>query len=236
MNAISNRMAAPLVFLAAPETEPLLGGGLADIFEKGGVVMYIIVGLSVVGLAFAFERLVALRRGVLVPRSWIGGLHEAVKSGDSAKVQQLLDEEKGPLARILAAGFAVRDTGRREMERVMEAVGTHELSRVKRPIGPLAVLATVEPLLGLLGTILGMISTFNLLQSTSAADRVATLAPGIGQALYTTAAGLCVAIPFVLLHHYLTGKAHRIAEDWSLVGTEFVADWHVEGSMGERAA
>ncbi|HGY92361.1 MAG TPA: MotA/TolQ/ExbB proton channel family protein [Planctomycetes bacterium] len=236
MSTLSCRMAAPLVFLAAPQAEPLLGGGFADIFEKGGVVMYIIVGLSVVGLAFAFERLVALRRGVLVPKAWTGELREAVKSGDAAKVEQFLKEEKGPLARILSAGFAVRNMGRREMERVMEAVGAHELSRVKRPIGPLAVLATVEPLLGLLGTILGMISTFNLLQSTSAADRVATLAPGIGQALYTTAAGLCVAIPFVLLHHFLTGKAHRIAEDWSLVGTEFVADWDVEDAGRERAA
>ncbi len=236
MNALPCLGFQPSLFFAAPEVEPLLGGGFADIFEKGGVVMFIIVGLSVVGLAFAFERIVALRRGVLVPKSWVASFHEAVKSGDVAGVGRLLDERKGPLPRILAAGFAVRDMGRREMERVMEAVGTHELSRVKRPIAPLGVLATVEPLLGLLGTILGMISTFNLLQSTSAADRVATLAPGIGQALYTTAAGLCVAIPFVLLHHYLTGKAHRIAEDWSLVGTEFVADWSVEAANRERAA
>ena len=62
------------------------------------------------------------------------------------------------------------------------------------------------PLLGLLGTILGMITTFNLLGDTSPAERVQKLAPGIGQALYTTAAGLSVSIPFVMLHHYLIGR------------------------------
>ena len=102
----------------------------------------------------------------------------------------------------------------------MEAVGAHEVARLRRPVRPLAVLATVEPLLGLLGTILGMISTFNMLHTTSAAERVEKLAPGIGQALYTTAAGLCVAIPFVMLYHYLNGRVNRAAEEWSLVGTD----------------
>ena len=196
--------------------------GVKDLFDKGGFVMMIIVGLSVVGVAFALERLVSLRKSRLLPAKIKSGLEEAKNSGTPETLHQEIKAGTTPLARVLKAGLSRSNMGVAEMERSMEAQGELEAARLLRPVRPIATLAQVEPLLGLLGTILGMISTFNLLHTTSAAERVSKLAPGIGQALYTTAAGLAIAIPFVLIHHYLQGRVLRATEEWSVMGTDLV--------------
>lgn len=206
---------------AQGENAPL-GGDVVDVVEKGGVVMVVILGLSIVGLALAFERLVALRRGVLVPATLKDDIEKAAAAGDRDRLETLAAEARGPLGRVLQAGLRWRRHGPAAVERAMEQAGEGEVARLKRPVRPLAILATIEPMLGLLGTVLGMISTFNTLHATTAAERVAKLAPGIGQALYTTAAGLCVAIPFVLLYHFLNGKVNRAAEEWSRVGNDLL--------------
>ena len=161
-------------------------------------------------------------------------IRNASRSGDWEAVRSATESRKGPLARILSEGLKRREQGPAEVERTMEAVGTHEVERLKRPVRPLAVLATVQPLLGLLGTIFGMIATFNLLGDTSPADRVQKLAPGIGKALYTTAAGLCVSIPFVVLYHYLVGRVNRVAEEWSVLGSDLVLAMR-GGAAGKEA-
>ena len=243
---MKNRMALLMVPLAvlslthsahAADEGNLLGDGFLEIIKQGGPVMIIIMALSVVGLAFAFERMVALRRGVLVPKRALAELKSSFQAQDRGTTARILGENKGPVFRILQAGHERRHHGAREMERAMEAVGAHEVAKLRRPTRPLSVLATVEPLLVLLGTILGMISTFNMLNTTTSAERVEKLAPGIGQALYTTAAGLCVAIPFVILYHYLNGRVNRAAEEWSLVGTDLALafDEPIEEEKGEAA-
>ncbi|MEZ6194667.1 MAG: MotA/TolQ/ExbB proton channel family protein [Planctomycetota bacterium] len=222
--------------LFAAEEDRLLGGGIADIVETGGAVMVVILAGSVVGLALALERFVSLRASNLVPKSYADALREAAGRDDVGALGTLAREGKGPLARILEAGFRVGRGDPREMERAMESMGQHEIGRLKRPVRPLAIIATVAPLLGLLGTVLGMITTFNLLGGTSPADRVETLAPGIGKALYTTAAGLCVAIPFVVLYHVLNGRIQRAAAEWGLIGTDVVAACAAAREGGKGAA
>ena len=207
----------------AAEPEPLLGGGISQILDTGGIVMIIILVGSVVGLALAMERLVTLRRSALVPSDFVEEVKAATEKRDWKTLESVCNAGKGPLARILQAGFRLGRHDAREMERAMESRGRHEVVTLRRPVKPIAILATISPLLGLLGTILGMIATFNLLGDTSPADRVQTLAPGIGKALYTTAAGLCVAIPFVILYHVLTGRILRAASEWSLIGTDILA-------------
>lgn len=201
---------------------PLLGGGAIEIVQQGGIVMLIILAGSVAGLALAFERVVALRRRQLVPHELVSALRNAIQSGSFGEAKRLADAGSTPLARIVAAGLNCPG-GAASMEKSMEAVAGREVQRLKRPVRPIAVLASVMPLLGLLGTILGMIRTFNMLHGVSAADRVEALAPGIGQALYTTAAGLIVSIPFVFLFHHLNGQVNRAASEWSVLGTELVA-------------
>lgn len=210
---------------AAPEeaaSDKLLGGGVQEILDRGGIVMILILLGSVVALALAFERAVATRARVLVPKRWVRELREKLEAGSMTEVGRMVAERKAPLARILLAGWKRRELGPSAAESAMEAAGGHEVARLERPIRPLSILANIQPLLGLLGTILGMIGTFNVLHDTTPSERVAKLAPGIGQALYTTAAGLCAAIPCLLLFHWLRGRVHRVAERWSQVGEEFL--------------
>ncbi len=218
----------------AADGQPL--AGVKDLFDKGGWVMIVIVGLSVVGVAFALERLVGLRRSRLVPETIRTAVATATSHGSVENLRTLVNVENTPLARIIAIGLKRAHAGVSEMERAMEAQGILESSRLQRPIRPIGVLAQVEPLLGLLGTILGMITTFNLLHTTSAAERVSKLAPGIGQALYTTAAGLAIAIPFVLIHHHLQGRVIKAAEEWSVIGTDLVELVHQVGKGVEPKA
>ena len=201
--------------------EPLLGGGAMEMVRQGGVVMWVILGGSVVGLALAFERIMSLRQRNLLPDDLVVAVRQAIRSGSFEEARSLAASGTTPLARVIAAGLSrIEEPG--PMEKTMEAVAGQEVQRLKRPVRPIAILASVMPLLGLLGTILGMIRTFNLLSGVNAADRVETLAPGIGQALYTTAAGLMVSIPFLLLFHYLNGQVNRAATEWGVLGTELV--------------
>ena len=225
---------APSAF-AGTETG-VLSGDLTDIFEKGGLLMYPIVGLSVIGLAFAFERMVALRRGILAPKDLMARVRQAARAHDAEAVGRELGSDGAPLARILRAGLARQPLGSQEMERAMESAGALEVARLRRNVRILAVLATVEPLLGLLGTVLGMIQTFNQLHGTSPAERVEKLAPGIGQALYTTAAGLCVAIPFVLLFHWLSGRINRAVEEWNDCGGDLALGLSTTAGKGTGEA
>jgi biopolymer transport protein ExbB len=212
----------PALQAQAEDKAPLLGGSFLDILEKGGIVMGLILLGSIVGLAMALERIVALRRARLLPAALIRDLREATETGQVEDVERLVKDREEPLARILSAGLSHRHLGPQDVERVMETAGGREVARLKGPVRPLAVLATIEPLLGLLGTVLGMIGTFNVLNSTSAAERVERLAPGIGQALYTTVGGLCAAIPFVILYHFLVGRVNRAADEWSALGSDLV--------------
>ncbi|MFT7620174.1 MAG: biopolymer transport protein ExbB [Planctomycetota bacterium] len=230
MNLVKKTLTACLMLAALPSTlfaageEPL--EGVKDLFDKGGFVMVIIVALSVIGVALAFERFVNLRRSRLVPKNLKEAMKSAQESGSAHDLKSILSAQATPLARILHVGMVRSNAGITEMERSMEAQGELESAKLQRPIRPLGVIAQVEPLLGLLGTILGMITTFNLLHTTSAAERVSKLAPGIGQALYTTAAGLAIAIPFVLIHHHLQGRVMKAAEEWSVMGTDLVELLH----------
>lgn len=213
----------------AEQEDKLLSGGVVDVLDKGGPVMILILVGSIVAIAFAFERAVTFRNRTLLPSSLVKGIREA--GADVGQVQALVDEhDNRPLARIIGAGLKRKDRGTAAVEQAMEAQGAREVARLKRPVRPIAILATVQPLLGLLGTIIGMIGTFNVLAGTSAAERVEKLAPGIGTALYTTAAGLCAAIPCVLLYHWLVGRVNKAAEEWSNVGTEFITALDADGS------
>ena len=219
----------------AADENPLLGGGVFDILDKGGPVMILILSASVLGLALAFERMVSLRRRRLCPPELISAVQRATESGD---LDSLLPatEAQSPLARILNAGLRWRSQGSAEMEKAMESVAAQEIGRLRRPVRPIAILASIMPLLGLLGTILGMISTFNMLKGVSASDRVETLAPGIGQALYTTAAGLSVAIPFLIAYHFLSSQLNRAASEWSILGTNLALAASSEEKAREEAA
>ncbi|HLU12408.1 MAG TPA: MotA/TolQ/ExbB proton channel family protein [Arenimonas sp.] len=178
---------------------------MLELIKAGGWVMLPIIVLAVLALAIILERFWSLRRREVLPP----GLGEEVR--EWAKGRQLdprhIDvlRRNSPLGELLAAGLDVRDRPRELIKERIEDVGRHVAHRLERFLATLGTIAAVTPLLGLLGTVFGMIEMFMEILVSGVGD-ANQLAGGIGQALISTAAGLCVAIPALMFHRYLRGR------------------------------
>ena len=178
---------------------------MLELIKAGGWVMAPIIALAVLALAIILERFWSLRRKEVLP----DGLGEEVR--DWARGRQLdpkhidILRRNSPLGELLAAGLDVRHRPREIIKERIEDVGRHVAHRMERFLNTLGTIAAVAPLLGLLGTVFGMIEMFLDILTAGVGD-ANRLAGGIGQALISTAAGLCVAIPAVMFHRYLRGR------------------------------
>ena len=185
---------------------------LWQLFLAGGLLMWPIVAMSLVVVTFGIERLVALRRSRFVPAGLRAGIAKAVVPGpfDPRKVWKLCQEFPSAAADVLRAMLEKVGRPIPEIERAAEVAKDREASRLYANIRPISLAVTVTPLLGLLGTVQGMIIAFYTTANLEAgANRAAELANGIYVALITTFAGLCVAIPAAMIAHYLEGRILR---------------------------
>ena len=190
--------------------------------EGGGIIGYIILGLSIIAMAYAISAALRTRRAQLVPEEQVKELRMQADAGD---FQQALEDCQTPegdtfLGRIAAAGIdrALRvPRGGLDARSAMEDAGEDETARLFRAIDPIAVIASVAPLLGLLGTVQGMIGAFETVAgaATKSSTYYETLAYNISIALITTFQGLVVAIPAVMIHSWLRNRIDRAASDAS---------------------
>ncbi len=175
-----------------------------EIIIAGGPVMWPIILCSVIAAAIMLERLWTLQRKRVIPRELTDRVWKLVetRSLNERHIEALA--RNSPLGRVLAAGLANRNQGRDIMKEVIEDTGRHVVHELERFLNPLGTIAAISPLLGLLGTVTGMIQAFEAITSEGVGDpRV--LSGGIGEALITTAAGLIVAIPALIGFRYLRG-------------------------------
>lgn len=177
---------------------------MLELFKAGGWVMWPIAAISVLALGIVLERLWSLRRNTVLPK----GLGEEVR--EWARHAHLdpkhIDALRGnsPLGQVLAAGLDVRHRPREVIRERIEDVGRHVMHQMERYLNTLGTIASAAPLLGLLGTVIGMMRMFLGILDHGIGD-MTQLAGGIGQALVTTAAGICVAIPALVFHRYFRG-------------------------------
>ena len=196
---------------AAPEAGGTIRGkNLWETLSRGGPLMIPILLCSLIGVAFAIERFVALRQKAVAPRDLAEGVLEALNNGSTAEAIRLCEERPSSLARVLAAGLRLAGAPRDEITTAMQEAGERELWNLERFAKPLNVIAGVAPLLGLLGTVWGMIIAFDVVAQKGALGDPRQLANGIATALLTTLAGLSVAIPCYVLHHYFRDKSDRL--------------------------
>lgn len=197
---------------------------LYDVFKTGGVLMWPILGCSMVMLMFAFERFVSLWRGRILPRPFITRFLLQLEDGQLTPAEALkrCEDDGSPIAQVFAA--AVRKWGRSsvEIEQAMLDAGERVGTTLRRNLRVLNTIATITPLLGLLGTVFGMIECFNVVSSTNAMGRPDLLAKGIGEALITTAAGLTVAIPTLIFYLYFGSCADRRIVEIDALGQQVV--------------
>ena len=190
------------------------GSTLADIWNKGGPLMWVLAGLSVIALAVILYLLLAQRREALAPRALISDVFSRLQAGDHAEARRLCQRRPCAFgALVLAALDAVRGTPqgtRPKVANAVETTGSHLAERIQAAVDWLADIAAIAPLVGLLGTVLGMYQAFGAMGNDLAANaRPMVLAQGVGKAIITTMFGLVVSIPCLLFHAIMRRRAAR---------------------------
>ena len=176
-----------------------------ELLQSGGAIMAVIFVFSLVGLAAFFERLFALRRGRVVPESMRIELLELVRQGRLADAITTCRKDDGPLGRVVEVIVAHAGQPRADIKELAEEVGRRESADLERFTGVVGIVASVAPLLGLLGTVWGMIQTFDVIQANGMGD-IGRMAGGISTALVTTFGGLSVGIPALMGHRFLLSR------------------------------
>jgi biopolymer transport protein ExbB len=179
-----------------------------DWLVRGGIMMAPILVFSVIAMGTFLERLWVLRRDLILPEESLRELENFLKKKMIPEARTYCQQHPSPLARILFAGLQQYGNSRDLIKENMEERGKAEDLELKKYIGLLHTIASVSPLLGLLGTVSGMIKVFGTI-SVEGVGNPASLATGISEALITTAAGLTVAIPTFLGQRYLAARAER---------------------------
>ena len=204
---------------AAIPTKSLLG-----ILREGGLVMMPLLACSFVMLIFVFERSISLRRGRVVPGPFVKRfLHQLEERQLDREQAVLICEENGsPIARVFAA--AVKKWGRPavEIEQAIIDTGERVVHELRRYLRVFNGIATVAPMLGLMGTVFGMIHAFNDIATSDAMGRPELLARGISEALLTTAMGLMVAVPAQILYWWFVSVVDRLTVRIDALGQEVV--------------
>lgn len=182
---------------------------MLEIIKAGGWVMWPILACSVLAMAIICERLWSLRPKRILPPQLVAQVWNLYRKDqlDSTYLRQL--QTSSPLGAVLAAGLANHRYGREVMKEAIEDAGrqvTHELERFLDSLG---TIASISPLLGLLGTVLGMIKVFSAITAAGVGEPK-VLAGGIAEALITTAAGLSVAIPVLIFHRYFQARVDEL--------------------------
>ncbi len=200
-----------------------------ELVKSGGWIMLPIIACSIIAVAIVAERLWTLRPSRITPPHLLGQVWRWVQARelDANKLKELRADS--PLGQILAAGLANSRHGREVMKESIQEAGSKVVTDLERFLTPLGTIAAITPLLGLLGTVLGMIEIFSAFMGSGMAN-APQLAGGIAKALITTAAGLIVAIPALFFHRYLQRRVDEL-----VVGMEQEAVKLVEVVQGDRA-
>jgi biopolymer transport protein ExbB len=182
--------------------------------------MWPIIACSIAAVGILLERLWTLQRKRVLPQELIKKVSDlSDKNQVTPKVIEAL-ERNSPLGRVLAAALAHRHRGREIMMERVEDTGRHVVHELERFLNSLGTIASISPLLGLLGTVAGIIRAFNAVMLGGMGDP-SKLAGGISEALVTTAAGLAVAIPSFIAYRYLRGKVERIVIEMEKIAVTF---------------
>ncbi len=182
------------VFAAEGAKPPKAELGIRDLFAAGGSIGWIIVAMSLVMVTLIVEHILTLRRNQLIPDKLAEQVHQLVSQNQIPQAEQLCQENPSFLGRVLFSGLQEIPFGYASVEKSMEDTSIEQAGRLFRKIEYLSIISTIAPMLGLMGTVWGMIVAFLEFQ-TKANPQVAELAPGIYKALVTTLMGLGVAVP-----------------------------------------
>ena len=197
---------------------------LYSYFHQGGILMWPILVASILALTVSLERLWSLRYTALLPKALMDKIEVMVAKEEYTEGLALCVNNESPLARVLTIALQNRGKARSIIKELLEEAGRREAAYLERLLPVLTVVIAISPLLGLMGTVLGMIELFQGLDLSGGGD-MSPVAEGIAKALFTTFSGLSVAVPTLIVHRYLLSRVDHsltVMEDISLRILEMV--------------
>ncbi len=193
-----------------------------EIFLKGGVVMWLILACSVLGLSVVIDRFLVLRKAKINVPAFMVRLRGLIKKKDISRAVSVCMEEKSPIANIVRKGLKKYKYGHDRVKDAIENAGKLEISKLEQGLSLLATVAGIAPLLGFLGTVTGMITAFMTIEDLAGAANPSDLAGGIWEALITTAFGLIVGIFALAFYNYFLSSVKRLVGDMEIVANDVV--------------
>jgi len=183
-----------------------------NVINRGGVIMLPIILFSTYATYLIIKKWIYYRKVQKEVYSFVPAFLNIVKEGDLTQAKKISSESEGIMPRIMSAGLENYEIGKADIERYIHEVVLEEMPQLEKSLSTVAVIATMLPMLGLLGTVSGMISTFNVISFLGTGDPNA-LAGGISEALITTEAGLITALPILFFHNHLATKYELIVSN-----------------------
>jgi len=181
-----------------------------DLLLKGGPILWVILLLAVPVLAILIERLLYFQRISTDEDKLFARVKGAVEKGHYDEALAICDTVEAPIAGLIRAAVENRDLPEADLKEAVKDAAVRELPAIEHSIAAVNVIAGISPLLGLLGTVSGIIASFNVLGSTAAQTDPSVLAKGISEALLTTAAGIIIAVPSMVIYAWLSGAANNV--------------------------
>lgn len=198
---------------------------MIDWIQKGGPVMYPIILCSILAFAIVIERFYHLHRAKIDTKKFMDDIANTLRRNKIMEAIELCDKTPGPIPHILKAGIMKHDRPRQEIKEAIEDAGLYEVPRLEKNVTVLATIAHIAPLLGLLGTVTGMVRCFQTIQEKSTAFHPVSpgdLAGGIWEALITTVAGLSVGIPVLVAYNYFVNRINNFVLDMEKAATDLI--------------
>lgn len=205
---------------------------MLDLFVKGGFAMYPLLALSVVMVAIGIERVMYLRRAKTDADEFMGVIHGLLSRNAIEEAYKHCESTSGPIAGIIQAGLRNQRGGRQEVVRAIEDAGALEVAKLEKGILVLQTISKIAPLIGLFGTVTGMIRSFQAMGGAGG-ENPRMVAAGIAEALIATAAGLVVAIPAYFLAFYFMNRVAKFLLDMQKSSIHFL---DVLGDLEEKVA
>lgn len=192
------------------------------LFTKEGLAMWLILLASAVAVVVFVERFLHCHRAQINSMEFLNGVRNVLRRNNVVEAIAICDATHGPVARLVKTAILNRDHGRERIREAIEEAGLVEVPRLEEKLNLLATIAQLAPLLGLFGTVLGMMQIFSLVQDYGLSAHVGLLATGVRTALIYSAAGLAVAIPVHAAYNYLVSRVNSIVLDMERAATEIV--------------
>ena len=208
---------------------------MLELLNQGGLVAWVIVASGLVAVAVFLERVLHLHRARIKSEDFLAGILNNLKRGNVNEAMAICDDTPGPVASIVRTAIVNRAAGLEALRSAIETVGRTEIARMERRLVILATVAQVAPLFGLLGTVVGMIRSLQVMKAQAPLVQAGDVMGGLMQALVTTAAGLAVAVPCYIAFNFLVGKVEKIVIDMERSASDIQAYFAGTNGSGNGA-